>query len=67
MAAKTTLTPPPPSDYARLATLPDPPKPPDAMQQSPHIFRAYAILDAYFKDRPDVLVSGQRLSVLRHP
>ena len=29
------------------------------MQQSPHIFRAYEILDAYFRDRPDVLVAGR--------
>ena len=59
MTATTNLTPPPTDGYARLATLPDPPKPPDAMQQSPHIFRAYAILDAYFKDRSDVLVGGR--------
>ena len=59
MTATTTLTPPPDDGYARPATLPDPPKPPDAMQQSPHIFRAYAILDAYFRDRPDVLVGGR--------
>ena len=58
MTATATLTPPPDDGYARPATLPDPPKPPDAMQQSPHIFRAYEILDAYFKDRPDVLVAG---------
>lgn len=55
----TTLTPPPDDGHTRPATLPDPPKPPDAMQQSPHIFRAYEILDAYFKDRPDVLVAGR--------
>ena len=59
MAATTTLTPPPSDGHARLPPLPDPPKPPDAMQQSPHIFRAYAILDAYFKNRPDVLVGGR--------
>ena len=59
MTATTTLTPPPDDGYARLAPLPDPPKPPDAMQQSPHIFRAYAILDAYFRDRLDVLVGGR--------
>ena len=59
MTATTTLTPPPSDGNTRLATLPDPPKPPDAIQQAPHIFRAYAILDAYFKDRPDVLVAGR--------
>ena len=59
MTATTTLTPPPSDGYARLATLPDPPKPPDAMQQSPHIFRAYAILDAYLKHRPDMLVGAR--------
>ena len=58
MTATTALTPPPTDGCARLATLPDPPKPPDAMQQSPHIFRAYAILDNYFHRRPDVLVGS---------
>ena len=59
MTAITTLKPPLDDGCARLPTLPDPPKPPDAMQQSPHIFRAYEILDAYFRDRPDVLVAGR--------
>ena len=59
MTATTTLTPPPDDGHTRLPTLPDPPKPPDAMQQSPHIFRTYEILDAYFRDRPDVLVAGR--------
>ena len=59
MTASTTLTPPPAGEYARLKTLPDPPKPPDAMNQSPHIFRAYAILENYLRHRPDVLVGGR--------
>ena len=58
MTATPTLTPPPPGQYGRVAALPEPPKPPDAMHQSPHIFRTYAILDTYFRHRPDVLVSG---------
>ena len=58
MTATTTLTPPPPGQYGRVAALPEPPKPPDAMHQSPHIFRAYAILENYFHRHPDVLVSG---------
>ena len=59
MTATTTLTPPPPGKYVRLKTLPDPPKPPDALNQSPHIFRTYAILENYFRHRPDVLVGGR--------
>ena len=59
MTAGTTLIPPPPGQYGRRAALPDPPKPLDAMQQSPHIFRTYAILDTYFRHRPDVLVGGR--------
>ena len=42
-----------------LTRLPDPPKPPDAMQQFPHVSNAYAILDDYYRDRPDVLVGGE--------
>ena len=58
MTANTTLRPPPPAAPARLAPLPDPPKAPDAMQQSPYISRAYLILDTYFRSRPDVLVGS---------
>ena len=57
MTANTT-TPPPADGYARLAILPDPPKPPDALQRSPHIYKAYARLESYFRRRPDVLVGG---------
>ncbi len=59
MTATTTLTPPPPAAPARLAPLPDPPKAPDAMQQSPYTSRAYLILDNYFRARPDVLVGSE--------
>ena len=59
MTAGTTLIPRRPGQYGRRAALPDPPKPLDAMQQSPHIFRTYAILDTYFRHRPDVLVGGR--------
>ena len=58
MTANTTLTPPPADGYAHLAPLPDPPKPPDALQRSPHIYTAYARLESYFRRRPDVLVGG---------
>ena len=58
MTARTTLTPPPPAAPARLAPLPDPPKAPDAMQQSPYTSRAYLILDTYFRSRPNVLVGS---------
>ncbi len=42
-----------------LTPLPDPPKPPDAMQRLPHVARAYVILNDYFRDRIDVLVGGR--------
>ena len=42
-----------------LTRLPDPPKPPDAMKQLPHVSRANMILDDYYRDRPDVLVGGE--------
>ncbi len=44
--------------HRQLTRLPDPPKPPDAMQQFPHTSNAYVILDDYFHDRSDVLVGG---------
>ena len=58
MTTRTTLISPPPNGAARLAPLPDPPKAPDAMQQSPYTSRAYLILDTYFRSRPDVLVGS---------
>ncbi len=58
MTARSTLAPPPPRGSARLAPLPDPPKAPDAMQQSPYTSRAYLILDTYFRQRRDVLVGS---------
>ncbi len=58
MTATTTITPPTPGQYGRLAPLPDPPKAPDAMQQFPSITTAYSILDTYFQRRPDVFVGG---------
>ena len=42
-----------------LTWLPDPPKPPDAMQQRPHIARMDQVLRAHFAHRPDILVSGE--------
>ena len=44
--------------YPHLTKLPDPPKPSDAMQQLPHISRAYTTLESYFRQQPDVLVGG---------
>ena len=45
--------------YPSLTPLPDPPKPPDAMQRLPHVSRAYVILDDHYRDRHDVLVGGR--------
>ena len=59
MTANTTLRPPPPAASARVAALPNPPKPLDAMHQSPHIFKAYAILENHLKHRPDMLVGAR--------
>ena len=59
MTANTTLRPPPPAAPARVAALPNPPKPLDAMHQSPHIFKAYAILENHLKHRPDMLVGAR--------
>ena len=42
-----------------LTWLPDPPKPPDAMKQRPHIARMDQVLRAHFAHRSDVLVSGE--------
>ena len=43
----------------QLTRLPDPPMPPDGMQQLPHVSNAYVILNDYFRDWPDVLVGGE--------
>ena len=42
-----------------LTVLPDPPKPPDATRQRPHIARMDQVLRAHFIHRRDVLVSGE--------
>ena len=44
--------------HPSLTPLPDPPKPPDAMKQLPHVSNAYVILNDYFRDRTDVFVGG---------
>ena len=49
----------PAGDSYGLTSLPDPPKPPDAMQQRPHIARMDQVLRAHFANRPDALVSGE--------
>ena len=59
MTTRRTSRPLPSGLYPRLTPLPDPPKPPDAMQQRRHIARADQVLRAFYSDRPDVLVSGE--------
>lgn len=59
MTTRRTSQPLPSGPYPRLTALPDPPKPPDAMQQRRHIARADQVLRAFYSDRPDVLVSGE--------
>ena len=44
--------------HTQLTRLPDPPKPIDAMQQLPHISRAYVILEDHYRHHSDVLVAG---------
>ena len=44
--------------HQQLTRLPDPPKPPDAMQRAPHAAHTYLILEDYYRDRPDALVGG---------
>ena len=44
--------------HTQLTRLPDPPEPTDAMQQLPHISRAYVVLEDHYRQRPDVLVAG---------
>ncbi len=59
MTTKPTPKTQPAGDSYGLTSLPDPPKPPDAMQQRPHIARMDQVLRAHFASRPDVLVSGE--------
>ena len=42
-----------------LTVLPDPPKPPDAMYQRPHIAKMDQVLRAHFGQRSNMLVSGE--------
>ena len=59
MTTKPTPKTQPAGDSYGLTSLPDPPKPPDAMQQRPHIARMDQVLRAHFANRPDALVSGE--------
>ena len=59
MTTKPTPKTRPAGDSYGLTALPDPPKPPDAMKQRPHIARMDQVLRAHFASRPDVLVSGE--------
>ena len=58
MTAKPQRQPQPAPGYPKLTLLPDPPKPFDAMLQSPHIARIDQVLRSHFYPRTDVLVSG---------
>ena len=53
-ATATAVAPPPPKP--RLTPLPDPPRDPDMVTQSPHISRAELILGARYRHRRDVVV-----------
>ncbi len=59
MTTSAALEPHPTRDHHRVQQLPDPPRPPDAMYQFPHVTTAFYILDDHFRERPDVLVSGE--------
>ena len=59
MTIRPALNPLPASEHAHPGQLPDPPRPPDAMQQLPYVTTALTILDDYFRERPDVLVGGE--------
>ena len=58
MSTKPASTPQPAGEGRRLTPLPDPPKPPDAMQQLPHIARAILVLEDHFHRLPNVFVNG---------
>ncbi len=58
MTTKPASTPQPAGEGRRLTPLPDPPKPPDAMQQLPHIARAILVLEDHFHRLPNVFVNG---------
>ena len=54
--ATATAVAPPPLPKPRLTPLPDPPRDPDMVTQSPHISRAELILGARYRYRRDVVV-----------
>ncbi len=58
MTTKPASPPQSPPTAPRLTLLPDPPRPLDMATQMPDVARAHLILDEWFIDRLDVLVSG---------
>ena len=59
MSIRPILKPQPASEYAQSGQLPDPPRPYIDMQQYPYASAAFTILDAHFRERPDVFVGGE--------
>ncbi len=59
MTTKRTKTTRPDGNPYGLTVLPDPPKPPDAMYQRPHIAKMDQVLRAHFGQRSNMLVSGE--------
>ncbi len=59
MTIRPALNPLPASEHAHLGPLPDPPRPYIDMQQLPYVTTTFAILDDYFRERPDVFVGGE--------
>ena len=59
MTIRPILKPQPAGEYARPEQLPDPPRPYIDMQQYPYASTAFTILDAHFRERPDVFVGGE--------
>ena len=62
MTTRTPTAPPhsaPTAARPRLTPLPDPPRDPDMATQLPHTARIHTVLADWFRQRPDVLVSGE--------
>lgn len=59
MTTKPTKTTRPDGNPYGLTPLPDPPKPPDAMYQRPHIAKMDQVLRAHFGQHSNMLVSGE--------
>lgn len=59
MTIKSALNTLPAGEHAHIEQLPDPPRPYIDMQQYPYTSAAFTILDAHFRERPDVFVGGE--------